>query len=72
MVLLTTDQLTQINPYRLWQVVSYDNISGSDVHYVICCECEAYFHYGNKYDIVVSSLDVDSVANVTELDKIEP
>lgn len=54
----TFEQMDQVNPYRLWHVTAFNNLSGNDKHYHICYDCYFYFHYGgNKYDIVISSLD---------------
>ncbi len=67
MVVSTTDQLDGINPYRLWQVQSYSNVSGFDHHAYICYDCIGYMHYANSYNILISSMATDSIANVAVL-----
>jgi len=66
----TNVELNMINPYRLWSVVSYDNCGGDDHHYVICYFCIIKFHYNNEYNIVISALEKDSVANEVVLSNI--
>ena len=68
MSMQTYSQLVMINPYRLWQVTTYDNIGGFDNHAWTCYYCYAFLHYANKYNIFVSSLATDSVANTGVLD----
>ena len=63
----TEEALNLINPYKLWQVASYSNCGGYDNHGVICFDCFVYLHYQNAYNIVVSALDTDSVANTVVL-----
>ena len=59
----TFEQMDQINPYRLWHVTAFNNLSGNDKHWHICYDCYFYLHYGgNRYDIVISSLDPKSKA----------
>lgn len=67
MVASTETQLDLINPYRLWQVMSYQNVGGYDNHAYQCFDCIGYLHYANRYNIVVSSMATDSVANLTVL-----
>ena len=43
----------------------YANVAGGDKHFVKCYDCILYIHYANAYNIVLASLSVDSVANVT-------
>jgi len=57
--------MNMINPYRFWTTVVYDNISGSNVEYVICYDCFIMLHYDSKFDIVVSSVGNTTVANTT-------
>jgi len=66
----TIVELNMINPYRLWAVTSYDNCGGDDHHYVICYFCIIKFHYNNEYNIVISALEKDSVANEVVLSNI--
>jgi hypothetical protein len=56
-------QLDVINPYRLWQAQSYSNVSGSDKHSMKCFDCFSFLHYANAYNVLVSSMTTDSVAN---------
>lgn len=65
MVDSTMSQLDAINPYRLWQVQSYNNVSGPENHAYICFDCIAYLHYANNYNILISSVATDSVPNLT-------
>lgn len=58
------DQLSYITPFRLWDIQVYDNIVGDDLHQVQCNDCFFYMHYNNRYDIVISSLSNDTVANL--------
>jgi hypothetical protein len=67
MVESTIAQLDAINPYRLWQVQSYNNVSGFENHAFICYDCIDYLHYANTYNILISSMATDSVANMTVL-----
>jgi hypothetical protein len=56
-------QFDVINPYRLWQAQSYTNVSGSDKHSMKCFDCFSFLHYANTYNVLVSSMKADSVAN---------
>jgi len=57
-------QLSTITPFRLWDIQVYDNIVGDDLHQITCNDCFFYMHYNNRYDIVISSLSNDTVANL--------
>lgn len=59
--------LDLINPYRLWQAQTYSNVSGYNNHAYTCYDCIGYLHYANTYDILISSLATDSVANTVVL-----
>jgi len=63
----TWTELHKINPYRRWQVISYDNIGGYDNHAYECLDCFGYLHYANKYNILIASMETDSVANTRVL-----
>lgn len=67
MVESTETQLDAINPYRLWQVMSYNNVGGYDNHAFSCWDCFSFLHYANRYNIVISSMPTDSVANTVVL-----
>ena len=43
----------------------YANVSGFNNHAFSCYDCISYLHYANTYNIVLASLSVDSVANVS-------
>lgn len=63
----TAEQLQTIDPYRRWQVISYNNIGGFNDHAYECLDCIGYLHYANKYNIVIMSMPKDSDANLTVL-----
>ena len=63
MSVVTMTQLDIINPYRRWLVTSYNNVSGFNNHAYICYDCIGYLHYANAYNILIGSLDLESVAN---------
>lgn len=42
----------------------YANVSGFNNHAFNCYDCISYLHYANTYNIVLSSLATDSIANV--------
>jgi hypothetical protein len=63
----TYEKLHQINPYRLWEVITYDNIGGYDNHAYECFDCFGYLHYANKYNILIASMATDSIANTSVL-----
>ncbi len=61
-------QLLLVNPYRLWQVQVYNNVTGgSNDNYHICFDCISYRHYADRYFILIASLATDSVANTAVL-----
>ena len=60
-------EMMMINPYRLWSVTVYDNIAGYNEHAMSCYFCYLYLHYNNRYNIIVDSLDPESVGNSTVL-----
>ena len=42
-------------------------MGGFENHAYICFDCFGYLHYANAYNILISSMASDSVANVTVL-----
>lgn len=48
-------------------MISYDNIGGYNEHAYHCLDCIGYLHYANKYNIVIMSMPLDSVANLNVL-----
>jgi len=47
------DELTLVNPYRLWMATSYDKFGNDHYHAVRCHDCWSHFDAHEKYNIVV-------------------
>lgn len=60
-----TQNLGVISPYRFWLTNVYNNIGGDDNHHVTCYDCFINLHFQNKYNVVISSLMNNTVANTT-------
>ena len=59
-------KLNQINPYRLWLAVSYDDIAGGDKHWMITLDALHLLHYRDKYNILITSLPKKSTYRPSE------
>lgn len=57
------NELTLVNPYRLWMVTSYDEMAGDNKHQARCYDCFADFHRFSKYNILVTSLPKNTVGD---------
>ena len=65
MALQLYNTLDQVNPYRLWQASSYDKgVHYGSNQYNRCYHCSLYQNYADSYNILISSLPKDSVANL--------